>query len=215
VTVTYDKEMLELMAASGCQGVLVGFESLRPENLAAMGKSFNTARFGPAEAIRRLHEHGIRLYATFVFGYDHDRAEDFERTLRFAREQGIFMIAFNHLTPFPGTPLYERLKREGRLLYDRWWLDDRYHYGRVPFRTAVPPDVITAKCVEMRKRFYGPASILRRARNLTNISNWNMFRAYFFINILLRKEASQREDYPLGDLGFEGELLEVGDRARV
>lgn len=212
VTMAQDREMLDLMRASGCQGVLVGFESLRESNLALMNKSFNTARLGPSAAIRRLHAHGLRLYATFVFGYDHDTLEDFDRTRQFCEDEGIFMVAFNHLTPFPGTPLYSRLRTQGRLLYDRWWLDERYRYGQVPFRTVVPPELITQRCVDMRKRFYGAGSILRRARNWTNISNWTMLRNYLFINALLRKEASQREHYPLGDLAFEGPLLPVRGR---
>ena len=51
--------------------------------------------------------------------------------------QGMFIAAFNHITPFPGTPLYDRLKDEGRLLYDAWWLDDRYRYNMVPFQPAL------------------------------------------------------------------------------
>ena len=215
VTMAEDEEMLELMKASGCQGVLIGFESLHESNLALMNKSFNTARMGPREAVRRLHAKGIRLYATFVFGYDHDTLEDFERTRRFCEDEGIFMVAFNHLTPFPGTPLYARLEREGRLLYDKWWLDERYRYGQVPFRTTLDAGLISERCVEMRKKFYGPWSILRRARNRANISNWTMFHSYFFINALLRKEAAQRENYPLGDLSYSGPLLQVEEGASV
>ena len=75
-----------------------------------------TARMGPREAVRRLHAKGLRLYATFVFGYDHDTLADFETTRRFCEDEGIFMVAFNHLTPFPGTPLYDRLLRDDRIL---------------------------------------------------------------------------------------------------
>jgi radical SAM superfamily enzyme YgiQ (UPF0313 family) len=206
INMTYDRELLSLMKRSGCLGVLIGFESLDDDNLRAMNKGFNTARGGAAEAVRRLHEHELLLYATFVFGYERDTLESFRRTVQFGIDNKIFMMAFNHCTPFPGTPLYARLKAEGRLLYDSWWLDHRYKYGQVPYRTRLDPHLIQQECVRARKAFYGPGSILRRLCR-TNTPDLEMLRNYLFINLLLRKEASQRENYPLGDLGFRGELL--------
>ncbi len=210
VNMTADEELLSLMRRSGCIGVLIGFESLDPQNLARMNKGFNT-RFGEAdEAIARLHKHGMVLYATFVFGYDHDTPDSFRRTIDFCIRNRIFMVAFNHCTPFPGTPLYARLQQEGRLLYDKWWLDPRYKYGQVPYRTPVPPEQVQAECVKARKKFYGPLSVLYRMRNRANVPDLFMLRNYLFINALLRIEATQRENYPLGDLGFKGELVKVG-----
>ena len=119
------------------------------------------------------------------------------------------MTAFNHLTPFPGTPLYRKLEKEGRLLYGKWWLDDRYKYGQVPFKTKLPPELIQDECVKARKSFYNLRSILYRMFNKTNSSNFSMWWNFNFINLLLRKEASQRENYPLGDESFKGELLKV------
>lgn len=208
INMTHDRELLSLMKRSGCLGVLIGFESLDEGNLKTMKKGFNTARGGAAEAVKRLHEHGLLLYATFVFGYDNDTIESFQRTVQFAIDHKIFMMAFNHCTPFPGTALYDRLKEEGRLLYDKWWLDDRYKYGQVPYRTKLPPEVIQRECVRARKAFYGPGSILKRLCS-TNTPDFEMLRNYLFINGLLRREATQREDYPLGDLGFKGELLKT------
>jgi radical SAM superfamily enzyme YgiQ (UPF0313 family) len=208
INMTYDRELLSLMKRSGCVGVLIGFESLNEDNLRAMNKGFNAARGGAAEAVRRLHEFNLIVYATFVFGYDGDTLESFQRTVEFGIDNKIFMMAFNHCTPFPGTPLYDRLEREGRLLYDQWWLDDRYRYGQVPYRTQVPPEVIQEQCVKARKLFYGPGSILQRMCK-TNTPNLQMLHTYLFINLLLRREASQREHYPLGDLGFRGELLQT------
>src|SRR5207249_4519740 len=119
----HDEDFLDLLSRSGCQGVLIGFESLNPENLQAMNKSFNTMRGGYERALLNLRRFGIRLYGTFLFGYDADTAASFPETVRFARAHGFYIAAFNHLTPFPGTPLYGKLQAEGRLLYDAWWLD--------------------------------------------------------------------------------------------
>jgi radical SAM superfamily enzyme YgiQ (UPF0313 family) len=214
INMTYDDEMLSLMKESGCIGVLIGFESLNEANLARMNKGFNARHGGPEEAVRKLHAHGIVLYATFVFGYEDDTPEAFQETIDFCIRNRIFMVAFNHCTPFPGTPLYERLGQEGRLLYDKWWLDDRYQYGQVPYQTSLSSETIQWECVRARKKFYGPLSTLYRMRNKANVPDLFMLRNYLFINGLLRIEASQRENYPLGDLGFKGALLKVSDAIR-
>jgi radical SAM superfamily enzyme YgiQ (UPF0313 family) len=70
----------------------------------------------------------------------------------------------NHLTPFPGTPLFARLQREGRLIYERWWVDERYGYNGIPFQpAAMAPDDIRQGCLRARRRFYAWRSMLRRA----------------------------------------------------
>ena len=112
INVAYDEEALDLMRRSGCQGVLVGFESLEPTSLKEMRKSFNLMKGGPRRAMENFRRHGLRIYGTFIFGYDGDGPEAFERALDFAREEALFIAAFNHITPFPGTPLYERLERK-------------------------------------------------------------------------------------------------------
>ena len=100
------------------------------------------------------------------------------------------------------------------MLYEKWWLDDRYRYGDVPFRTAIPPDVIKRECIKARREFYGIPSIFTRMFNWSNCGNLIMFNAYWFINFLLRKEADQRVNYPIGDQSFTNDLLKVnvGDR---
>ncbi|WCL49177.1 B12-binding domain-containing radical SAM protein [Leptospira sp. GIMC2001] len=209
ITMTHDVEMLEILRDSGCQGVLIGFESLNPVNLKAMNKTFNTTKGGIEEATKRLHKYGIRLYATFIFGYDEDTMLSFRETIDFCINHKIFMVAFNHLTPFPGTPLYKKLESEGRLIYKKWWLADEYKYGQVPFRTKIDPEVIRLECVKARKEFYSVPSIIKRMFSKTNSGGFFMFYAYWFINLLLRKEAELRDLYPLGDTTFKGELLPV------
>jgi radical SAM superfamily enzyme YgiQ (UPF0313 family) len=208
ITMTHDAELLDLMKRSGCQGVLIGFESLDSNNLKTMNKSFNATRGGPALAIQKLHAAGIRLYATFMFGYEFDSEETFKKTLQFCLDHKIFMVAFNHLTPFPGTPLYTRLQNEGRLLYDTWWLDDTYRYGDVPFETALPRETIRRLCQSARRDFYSYKSILLRMFNRTNSSGGlSGLWMYLFINMLLHQDTESRYRYPLGDPAFTGPLL--------
>lgn len=194
----HDEVFVEQLARSGCRGVLIGFESLNEANLRLMSKRFNTMKSGYCGGLANLRKHGIAVYGTFIFGYEHDTADSFTEAVEFALAQDMYVAAFNHLTPFPGTPLYRRLQEEGRLRFDAWWLDSRYRYNDLPFvPTNLPPEAVTQGCVEARRRFYAWPSILKRC--LGNRSDWFMFRNFFPINALHRNEISQRNGYPLGD----------------
>jgi radical SAM superfamily enzyme YgiQ (UPF0313 family) len=211
INAAHDPEFLELIRASGCQGLLVGFESLSPDNLRRMHKGFNTMKGGYEAALANLRRHGIRLYATFILGYDDDHPGTLGETLDFTLRHRFFMVAFNHLTPFPGTPLYERLRREGRLLFDRWWLDPQYRYGMVPFAPrGMTAGAVGRACVEARAAFYGWPSILRRGLDRqVNTAGAFMGWNYFVINALMRREVTQREGYPLGDETDDAPLIEA------
>jgi len=208
INAAHDEEFLDLLVQSGCQGVLIGFESLEPANLAMMNKRFNTAKGGFETALANLRRHGIRVYGTFIFGYDGDTPDSFAPTVAFAEEHAFYIAAFNHLTPFPGTPLYQRLQAEGRLLYDAWWLDDRYSYNRIPFTPrGLSPDALQRACLEARRAFYGWKSILRRSVDPVNRGNGFMWRNFYMINAMHRQDVSLRDHYPLGDEAWQGPLL--------
>lgn len=208
INAAHDEEFLDLLVRSGCQGVLIGFESLNPANLTAMDKTFNMAKGGFEKALANLRRHKIRVYGTFIFGYDGDTPDSFRPTLEFAQEHGFYIAAFNHLTPFPGTPLYQRLEAEGRLLYDDWWLDDRYSYNRIPFQPkGMSPEVLQRECLATRREFYSWRSILRRSVDAVNRSNGFMWRNFFGINAMHRGDVSLRDHYPLGDMAWQGTLL--------
>ena len=210
INAAHDDEFLDLLRRSGCQGVLIGFESLNPANLAAMNKTFNTARGGFTKALGNLRRHRIRIYGTFVFGYDGDTPESFEQTVSFAQEHGFYIAAFNHLTPFPGTPLYRRLAGENRLLYDAWWLDDRYSYNRIPFTPkGMSAETLQRGCLGARRKFYSWRSILGRSLDAVNRANAFMWRNFFLINAMHRGDVSLRDYYPLGDESWQGSLLQA------
>jgi radical SAM superfamily enzyme YgiQ (UPF0313 family) len=176
-----------------------------------MNKSFNTMRGGFAKAMANLRRYGIRVYGTFIFGYDHDTADCFDSAVDFAREHAFYIAAFNHLTPFPGTPLYARLKEQGRLLYDAWWLDDRYSYNQIPFKPAImEPEELRTACLAARRKFYSLASIAGRGVDSVNRRDWFMWRNFYLINSLHRQDVSNRDHYPLGDMTFRGELTQAG-----
>jgi radical SAM superfamily enzyme YgiQ (UPF0313 family) len=211
INAAHDEEFLKLIKASGCQGLLIGFESLNPENLKRMRKSFNTMRGGYERALENLKRHEIPLYVTFILGYDEDHGDTLQETLAFAERHRFYIVAFNHLTPFPGTPLYDRLEREGRLLYDRWWLDPAYRYGMVPFAPrGMTAEDVKQRCIEARQQFYSLRSILKRSANFSvNSRNLFMWSHFFSINLLFRSEVLQRKDFPLGDESYSAPLIKA------
>jgi radical SAM superfamily enzyme YgiQ (UPF0313 family) len=211
INAAHDEEFLRLIKASGCQGLLIGFESLNPQNLKRMHKGFNQMKGGYEVALANLRRHGIRLYVTFILGYDDDHRDTFEETLQFAMKHRFYMVAFNHLTPFPGTPLYKRLEDEGRLTYDKWWLDPGYRYGMVPFEPrGMSAEEVRLRCIEARAKFYSYPSMLKRSLDLeVNASDFFMWRNFFVINAMMRREVMQRKELPLGDAAHEIELVKA------
>ena len=208
INVAFDEEALSLMKRSGCQGVLVGFESLAASTLRQMNKGFNLMKGGATEALANFRRHGLRVYGTFIFGYDDDTPEVFRSTVNFAREQGLFIAAFNHITPFPGTPLYQRMQDEGRLLYDAWWLNDQYRYNMVPFQpTHMSPEELSQACIEARRDFYGWPSIMQRAGHWTNLRSPWMFMNFLAINAMHRWDIEGRNGMALGDENWQGTLV--------
>lgn len=210
INAAHDEAFVRQLKAGGCQGVLIGFETLDPDNLRLMGKRFNTMKSGYAGALDNLRRHGIAVYGTFIFGYDHDTAQSFDEAVDFATAEGMYIAAFNHITPFPGTPLYQRLATEQRLRYDAWWLDARYRYNELPFVPRhLSPQQVTEGCVQARRRFYGWPSILRR--QWRNLGDAVLARNFIPINAMHRGEVSQRNGYPLGDEALlQAPLIEVG-----
>src|SRR6058998_3855246 len=119
-------ELLEKAVASGLRSLFVGFETLNPSNLQEQHKYQNLIRdYGTA--IRRLHDLGVMVNGSFVFGMDNDDETVFDRTVEWAIEQGIETATFHILTPYPTTALYERMAQQERLLHSKWDLYDTRH----------------------------------------------------------------------------------------
>jgi len=158
-----DDEFLELAARSGCKQLFIGLESVSQASLREVSKEFNRVD-QYAQAIKRIHSHGIAVQAGIVFGLDHDSEAVFEETLEFLETCGVQNATFNILTPFPGTRLYERLDAEGRILTRDW---SRYN-GRtdVVFQPwHMSPAVLLAGYRYVNAQFYSCRSIMKRLWN--------------------------------------------------
>jgi radical SAM superfamily enzyme YgiQ (UPF0313 family) len=196
-----DTRLLGLMKQSGCMGVLIGFESLDSGNLETMGKLVNMRIGDYDEAVETIRRHGLGIYATFVFGYDNDTPETFSRTLQFALQRKFFFAAFNHLVPFPGTPLYARLGSEGRLLCNEWWLSGSYRFGDVAFKPKnMDAGELARLCLEHRKKFYSASAIMRRGLDLrANCRSPVMAALYFAQNVIAAGDVDKRQGLVLGE----------------
>jgi radical SAM superfamily enzyme YgiQ (UPF0313 family) len=207
--IAQNPHLLDLMAKSGCVGCLIGFESLDEANLVMMRKKWNLKYGGYANTLARFYERGIMVYGSFVLGYDNDTTDSFARTFDFAMESKLALAQFNPLIPTPATSLFERLKKEERLIYPRWWLDDDYRYGETIFRPKkMSPEQLAEGCFKIRRDFGAYSSIFKRlvSSGANSSSLYNMF-GYMAINLASIKEIMNKQGESLGN----GMPLDVAD----
>lgn len=200
LTMARNPELLKWLRASGCTVMLIGYESLEKKNLDQMNKSWN-ARLGEIDDLTgTLHEAGLNIYATFVFGFDYDSRELLDRTVDFALKHKFFFAAFNHLVPMPGTKLYARLLGEDRVFQDKWWLDASYTYGDLTFEPKrMKASEVSQMCRLGRKRFYTVPSILKRSLAVLK-RNPNPLLYYYFwhVNLKMQQEVDRKMGLPMG-----------------
>ena len=124
LSVAEDGELLDLMRTSGCAQVLIGLESPTPDALEGIELHSNW-KYRHAdrarEAIQTIQSHGITVNGCFVLGLDGQTPDVFDQVVAFVKESGLYEVQVTLLTPFPGTPLYDRLAREGRLIEATDW----------------------------------------------------------------------------------------------
>ena len=177
-TVIKDPELLKLMAKSGCKGLFVGFESLSEENLKRSRKNHNNPK-QYKEVVKKLHDQGIAISGAFVFGLDGDDSSVFERTLEFAMDVKLDVAQFNWLTPYPGTPIYNRLKAENRLIKTEWWLAGSGLGTETGEAVVYHPKMMSADELEegsrwVRRNFYSTSSILKRFFGKSRLSLFDL-----------------------------------------
>ena len=195
-----DEKLLRTMKKSGCELILIGFESLNKENLKQMNKSFNYAIGECDELVNRIHDAGIGIYATFVFGYDNDDERTVNDALEFAKKHNFYTAAFNHLLPFPNTALYDRLKADNRLIYDKWWLADEYNYGELAFEPKlVSAEKMSRLCRDARKEFSSAKTVLSRGFASLGRTSPLMWGLFWGMNLRLGEEVDQKMNVPIGE----------------
>lgn len=125
-----DEELLKLAREAGCVGWLIGFESISQESIDIIGKKTNTVQ-EYHKSVKKIHDYGMIILGSFVFGFDGDKLETFDLTDDFVSKSEIDVPDAMILTPYPGTPLFDRLLKEGRILTKQW---DKYNFENVVFK---------------------------------------------------------------------------------
>ena len=182
ISVAEDVELLDLMHEAGCRQVLVGLESPSPQPLAGleMKTDFKARWFNRyASAIERIQSHGITVNGCFILGLDGHDTGIFEQVLDFSREVSLYDVQITVLTAFPGTPLYKRLLREGRIIEPgRWDLCTLFDVNYQPLGMSVSElqagmrwltqRLYNDECTEYRRRgFFASVRGERRAQMAT------------------------------------------------
>jgi radical SAM superfamily enzyme YgiQ (UPF0313 family) len=179
IDVTDDPSLVREMALAGCTGVFVGFESLQNDNITdANKKSPRTEDY--ARRVELLHQNGIQVNGSFVLGFDHDREDVFETTVRWVEENRLECATFHILTPYPGTPLFAQMEIEGRILHRDW---SKYDTAHVVFR---PKHLSVEQLAEgyawCYRRLFSHASIWRRRPQ-----DWRAVPAYLAMSYLYKR----------------------------
>jgi radical SAM superfamily enzyme YgiQ (UPF0313 family) len=191
--------LVESAAAAGLRSLFVGFETLSTENLTSHGKRQNLGR-DYAQAIQRLHDNGVMVNASFVFGMDDDGPDVFDRTVDWAVGQGVETATFHILTPYPGTALYQRMQAQDRLVTSDW---DRFDTRHVVFRPArLTPVQLEEGYWRAYREFYTWRNIFRGARTKPDLpgalrhaayaGGWKRLEPLWDMAIRARRVASMR-----------------------
>lgn len=189
--------LVEKAAEVGLRSLFVGFETLHAGNLRSLGKiQCPNRHYG--EAIRKLHDLGVMVNASFVFGMDHDDDTVFARTVEWAVRQGVETATFHILTPYPGTALYRRFQTQDRLLTSNWDHYDTRHAVFAPARMT--PETLEAGYWRAYRDFYRWSSITRGAwskpgllgklRHLGYAGGWKKFEPLWDWVIRARRVSS-------------------------
>jgi radical SAM superfamily enzyme YgiQ (UPF0313 family) len=179
ISLAKDKALLRLAKESGCVGLFIGIESVSSENLKRLRKTPHNAK-EYSQAIKIVRDSGILFHASLVFGFDGDDKSIFERTLHFLDKNRITSATFNILTPYPGTAIFKRFKKEGRLLSQNW---QDYNHRAVVFRPKnMTPEELAEGFLWLGRNFHSKASIFTRF-----FHNWTHPLLYFLTSWGLRK----------------------------
>ncbi|PIE33791.1 hypothetical protein CSA56_09765 [candidate division KSB3 bacterium] len=163
--VTDDPSLIRDMALAGCGSVFVGLETLSQENLRTAKKRHVPPPGEYARRIEIFHQNGIQVNGSFVFGFDCDTPDVFERTIQWIEDNRLECSTFHILTPYPGTPLFRQLEKEKRLLHTDW---DLYDTAHAVFRPKhMSPEDLEQGYIWCYERLFSYASIwLRRPQDV-------------------------------------------------
>jgi len=156
IDVAQDDEILDLLRKANVGRLYLGIESINQQSLNNFKKdsSVEDAR----RAVGKIKKHGIDVYGLFVFGDDEFKIGDGKKVAEFVKQQGIVGVLVQPLTPFPGTRLFRKLKKEGRILHENW----QDYNGKVVFRPRnLSPAELMEEIYQCYRSVYSPLQLAR------------------------------------------------------
>lgn len=182
-----DEELLKLSNEAGCYSWFVGLESVSQKSLENIRKKTNLVD-DYISAIRKIHDHGITVMGSFMFGFDEDTPEIFDDTVEAIDDWGIDLAEFHIVTPYPGTELHDRLKKEDRLLHKDW---SKYNTANVVFQPKnMTPEELFNGTKSVAKRFYTYPKVIKRSHKALETTK-SPYYAYY----VLQRSIQYRERY--------------------
>lgn len=164
-TVGMDDELLDIMSRANCVALFIGFESLDRENLDSMHKPINTPE-NYRQIIRNVRRHGMEVAYSTIVGAEHDTPQAFRKLLEFLREESVFYVLLNLMTPYPGTRFLQKLESEGRIINRDW---AKYNIKNAVFRPArMSPDQLQEGYSWLCGQLYGFKHLIERSSPLLN-----------------------------------------------
>ncbi len=154
-----DEEMMQLAAESGCKTLFLGIESVSEEQNKSMRKAFKEIE-DLKVALKKIRKMGILVHGSMIFGFDNDTKEVFNEAVKFLIDNKLSTVSFNILTPYPGTKVYDDLKKEGRLTTSDWKYYDHNTVVYQP-KNMTPYELQVGKTFA-RQKFYCTSSVLKR-----------------------------------------------------
>jgi radical SAM superfamily enzyme YgiQ (UPF0313 family) len=169
INISQEDELLQKMSESGCGAIFIGFESISEKNLASMDKAINR-RFDFKKSIDKIQSYGILIHSSFIVGYENDTLASFDELIAFIENSNLLMPLINVLTPFPGTQLFKRFEKEGRIITKDWQLYDTKHVVFQPESLTI--DELSAGYKKIVQRVYSFDSILKKMKHYWSIDFW-------------------------------------------
>lgn len=169
---TKDNDFLKLASDAGFYNWYVGIESISQENINQAGKGTNKVE-NYGKAIKKVRDHGMMVTGFFMFGFDHDTPETFQKTLEKIYEWDLDEVSFSIITPYPGTRLFTRFDKDGRIVCRDW---SKYHEGKVNYKPiGLTEEQIVDGIKKMALDYYSIPNIVKRSFTNTNYSPYRIF----------------------------------------
>lgn len=169
-----DEELLKLASEAGCTAWYVGFESVSQTTIDGIGKKTNKVE-SYAKSVKKVHDYGMNVMGSFIFGFDTDTADIFDKAYSVINKYNIDAVDFNILVPFPGTPLYDQFEKEKRILTKDW---KKYTGEHIVFKLKnMSEEELIDGINRVTKRYYSISNFLRKNINKKDLEFYSFFQS--------------------------------------